>query len=70
MGEMTGGKRERFGRGEKHLSHSLSPLYKAFLKNYGRDKAQIGHHVAESSNVLILLSEYSKIRGTFISVYL
>jgi hypothetical protein len=41
MGEMTGGKRERFGRDEKHLSHSLSPLYKGISKDYGRDEAQI-----------------------------
>jgi len=30
MGEMTGEIRERYGRDEKHLSHSLSPLYKGF----------------------------------------
>jgi hypothetical protein len=35
MGEMKGGIWERFGRDGKHLSHSLSPLYKGFSKIMG-----------------------------------
>jgi hypothetical protein len=49
---MTGEIRERYGRDEKHLSHSLSSLYKGISKDYGRDKAQTGQRVSDSSKRL------------------
>ena len=48
MGEMKGMIWERFGRDKKHLSHSLSLLYKGVSKDYGRDEAKTLHTISTS----------------------
>ena len=48
MGEMTGEIWERFGMDKKHLSHTISPLYKGVSKDSGRDEPKTSQHVSES----------------------
>ena len=40
---------ERFGMDKKHLSHTISPLYKGVSKDYGRDEPKTSQHVSDSS---------------------